>query len=127
MGRSRRIDPVGQPLPGSVDRLPDGQVVDYTRPMADQTAVYEAEIAPMMDRIIAVCHRANMPFVFTVEMAEDRFCSTAFCPMAAHPVIKASAVLLDNTMPQAMREEHINAILDAWLDWRHRHGGGIDE
>lgn len=40
-------------------------------PTYDMEAVYDAEIAPLMAQIIAVCQRENMPFIASFGYAYD--------------------------------------------------------
>jgi hypothetical protein len=43
----------------------------------DNEAVYDNEIAPLMQRIIDICKRHEIPMAATFEYAPDLFCSTA--------------------------------------------------
>lgn len=51
------------------------------QPTYDQEAIYDSEIAPLMDRIIEICKRAQIPmiasFCYRNIPKRSSFCSTA--------------------------------------------------
>lgn len=60
-------------------------------PINDNEAVYDTEIAPLMEQIIAVCKRANIPLLasFQLTNGDDEegalLCTTAILPPRATP------------------------------------------
>lgn len=45
--------------------------------MKDNEAVYDAEIAPLITEIIAICKREGIPMAATFEYAPEQYCTTA--------------------------------------------------
>jgi hypothetical protein len=60
-------------------------------PIKDNEAVYDAEIAPLMDQIIAVCKREHIPLLASFQLTgnEDEqgslLCTTALLPPRETP------------------------------------------
>lgn len=44
--------------------------------VADNEANYDADIFPLMNRIIEICHDKRIPFVATFEYAPEAYCTT---------------------------------------------------
>lgn len=51
------------------------------KPSFDLEAVYDEQINPLMEKIIAICKEHNLPFVATFQYtSEPDFCSSAMLP-----------------------------------------------
>lgn len=62
--------------------------------MENLEKVYDEQIHPLMDQIIAICQKHNMPMVATFEYASEHFCSTALLPNGCSKTLLASAKIL---------------------------------
>ena len=77
-------------------------------PIKDNEAVYDAEIAPLMDQIIAVCKRAGIPILASFQLTSNdedgdgaMLCTTSIIPPRGTPGL---AECLHDACDDLMRE-----------------------
>lgn len=51
----------------------------------DNEKVYDEQIAPLVDQIIAICNENDLPFVADFEYAPDHFCTSLHVPVESAP------------------------------------------
>jgi len=76
----------------------------------DLEKVYDEEIAPLMEKIIAICKEHKLPVFATFEFAPSEFCSTLIPAPWAHPVFKHL-----NAIRQSVELNGVN--LDKYMMW----------
>lgn len=78
----------------------------------DKEGVYDAEIAPLMDKIIEICRREDIPIVAKFQLGVSDVDGAYFCttvvvkkPRACEEIMRLGAAALPR--PVVLAEEHV--------------------
>lgn len=70
---------------------------------ASYERVYDAEIAPLMARIISVCKERGIPLVADFQLGRDFFCTTAVIPDGADQHMQNALDTMKYGLPGAIQ------------------------
>ena len=71
-------------------------------PIKDNEAIYDAEIAPLMTKIIEICDAHGIPMVASFEYAPEMLCTSALTTVASSPRIRTAASIIRNGVAVAV-------------------------